>query len=176
MTQIATNSQSDVHAFETTLQTFAQNADISAKEAKYIHNSLFGTLVKIDHIIFKSKAYTTVLNERDEIVDTFGDHHSCRMGKWYYEGPGKEIFGHTKAYKAMEEPHATVHKMVLETVPCARTHSCLTPENREKIVANFTKMEEASNRLFDLIREMIKEANTDIIEEIEAIEPEVRSA
>ncbi len=176
ITQIATNSQSDVHAFETTLQTFAQNADISAKEAKYIHNSLFGTLVKIDHIIFKSKAYTTVLNERDEIVDTFGDHHSCRMGKWYYEGPGKEIFGHTKAYKAMEEPHATVHKMVLETVPCARTHSCLTPENREKIVANFTKMEEASNRLFDLIREMIKEANTDIIEEIEAIEPEVRSA
>jgi len=176
ITSIATSSQEDVHAFESTLQNFAHNADLSAKEAKYIHNSLFGTLVKIDHIIFKSKAYTTVLNERGELVDDFGDHHSCRMGKWYYEGEGKEIFGHTKAYKAMEEPHAIVHKMVLETVPCAKQQSCLTPENRERIVENFTRMEQASNRLFELIHQMIREANSDIVDEIETLETAAPSA
>ncbi|WP_456451614.1 CZB domain-containing protein [Hydrogenimonas sp.] len=165
-----------MHAFETTLQNFAHNADISAKEAKYIHNSLFGTLVKIDHIIFKSKAYTTVLNEREELVGEFTDHHHCRMGRWYYEGKGKELFGHTKAYKALEEPHATVHKMVLNTVPCATSHTCLTPENREKIIHNFKAMEAASNKLFDLIHQMIREANQDIVDEIEAIETTAQSA
>ncbi len=169
ITNIAMNSQSDVHAFENTLEMFAHNADIAAKEAKYIHNSLFGTLVKIDHIIFKSKAYTTVLNERGEVVETFTDHHNCRMGHWYYEGAGKKYFSHTKAYKKMEEPHALVHKMVLATIPCALTHSCLTPEKREQIVSNFTKMENASNQLFKLIHEMIHEANSDVIEEIEKI-------
>ncbi len=176
ITTIATSSQEDVHAFETTLQNFAHNADISAKEAKYIHNSLFGTLVKIDHIIFKSKAYTTVLNEREELVGEFTDHHHCRMGRWYYEGKGKELFGHTKAYKALEEPHATVHKMVLNTVPCATSHTCLTPENREKIIHNFKAMEAASNKLFDLIHQMIREANQDIVDEIEAIETTAQSA
>ncbi len=172
ITRIATDSQEDVHAFETTLQTFAQNADISAKEAKYIHDSLFGTLVKIDHIIFKSKAYTTVLNEREELASEFGDHHTCRMGKWYYEGKGKELFGHTQAYKKLEEPHALVHRMVLETVPCALKKSCLTTENREQVVANFSKMEDASERLFQLIREMIREANTEILTEIEQMNTE----
>ncbi len=170
ITNIATNSQSDVHAFESTLETFAHNADISAKEAKYIHNSLFGTLVKIDHIVFKSKAYTTVLNERSELVEEFSDHHSCRMGKWYYEGAGKRFFSHTKAYKAMEGPHATVHKMVLETIPCALEKNCLTHEKRELVVKNFSKMEEASNTLFKLIREMIREANADIIDIIEPMQ------
>ena len=169
ITQIATGSQENVHAFETTLEKFAQNADISAKEAKYIYDSLYGTLVKIDHIIFKSNAYTTVLNERGDMVDKFSDEHHCRLGQWYYEGMGKKLFGHTKAFKSLEEPHTIVHQMVLQTIPCAKTKNCLTPEHMPQIVENFTRMEEASNRLFDLIYQMIREANADIVNEIEKI-------
>ncbi|WP_286337995.1 CZB domain-containing protein [Hydrogenimonas cancrithermarum] len=136
-------------------------ADLSAKQAKYIHNSLFGTLAKVDHIIFKSLAYTTVLNEDAEKAQLFSDHRHCRFGEWYYEGKGKELFGHTKAFKAIETPHATVHEMVLKTIPCAETKTCLTPARRPMVVENFSKMEEASNRLFSLIREMVEEANPD---------------
>ncbi|WP_269089368.1 CZB domain-containing protein [Hydrogenimonas urashimensis] len=117
--------------------------------------------------MFKSKAYTTVLNERPELVQEFTDHHHCRMGRWYYEGKGKELFSHTKAYRAMEEPHALVHDMVLGTIPCAVEKNCLTQDRRETIVGNFKKMEEASNQLFRLIREMVQEANTDIVKELE---------
>ncbi len=170
ITRIATGSQEDVHTFEATLEKFAHNADTSAKEAKYIHDSLYGTLVKIDHIIFKSKAYTTVLNEQSDMVDQFSDEHHCRLGQWYYEGMGKKLFGQTKAFKALEEPHATVHKMVLQTIPCAKTKSCLVPEHIPQIIENFTQMEEASNRLFDLLYQMIREANVDIVNEIDKIE------
>ncbi len=170
ITQIATGSQEDVHAFEATLEQFADNADISAKEAKYIYDSLYGTLVKIDHIIFKSNAYTTVLNENASRVDQFSDEYHCRLGQWYYEGVGKELFGHTKAFKMLEEPHKNVHQMVLQTVPCAKTKSCLTPENASRIVENFTKMEESSNRLFEILTQMIREANVEIITEIDKIQ------
>jgi methyl-accepting chemotaxis protein len=159
VTQIATSSQEDVNRFEETLDKFAHTADLAAKQAKYIHDSLFATLVKVDHIIFKSNAYTTVLNEDAEKANHFTDEHHCRFGKWYYEGKGKELFGHTSVYKAVETPHATIHQMVLETVPCAKTHTCLTPENRPKIVENFSKMENASDQLFTLLRDMVKEAN-----------------
>ncbi|WP_353662959.1 methyl-accepting chemotaxis protein [Hydrogenimonas sp. SS33] len=169
ITQIATGSQSDVNAFESTLATFAENADTSAKMAKYIHDSLFGTLVKIDHIIFKSKAYTTILNERSDLVHEFTDHHHCRMGQWYYEGKGKELFSHTKAYREIEAPHATVHESVLKTLPCATQQNCLTPEKRETVVKNFTKMEEASQQLFRLIREMVQEANKEVLDKIDSL-------
>ncbi len=160
--QIATSSQDDINRFEEALKNFAQKAELSAKQAKYSHNSLYASLVKVDHIIFKSNAYTTVLNEDAQKADQFTDHRHCRFGKWYYEGQGKEIFGRTRAYKAIEAPHEMVHKMVLQTIPCAKTQTCLTPENRTKIVENFSKMESASEQLFNLLREMVAEANPDI--------------
>jgi len=137
---IATSSQEDINRFETTLEQFTKRTDESAKEAKLISDSLFGTLIKVDHIIFKSYAYTTVLNENQDKIDIFGDHHSCNFGKWYYT-TGKELFGHTQTFKALETPHKTVHDMVLHTIPCAASKTCLTKENRafsQKLLKNGT--------------------------------------
>ncbi|WP_245757009.1 CZB domain-containing protein [Hydrogenimonas thermophila] len=158
---MATNSQDDINRFESTLEQFTQKTDESAKEAKFIRDSLFGTLIKVDHIIFKSNAYITVLNENEDKVIEFSDHHSCRLGKWY-DTTGKELFSHTPSYKAMEKPHEKVHEMVLQTIPCAKTHNCLTPENRPKLVKNFLEMEKASNQLFELIHKMVREANPEV--------------
>jgi len=68
-------------------------------------------LVKVDHIIFKNNAYHTIL-ESDESV-TISDHKNCRMGKWY-DSQGREIFGKTKAYREMDEPHSIVHNQVFK--------------------------------------------------------------
>ncbi len=162
ITEIATNSQSDIAKFKETLYSFLDSANTSEKYAKMIRDYLFSTLVKVDHIIFKSEAYTTVLNEDSERVDSFSDHNSCRMGVWY-KSTGKELFGNTKAYKEIEPYHKMVHDMVLKTVPCAKHKTCLLPGKREMIIENFTKMEEASFKLFELLKVMVDEANRDVI-------------
>ena len=161
ISNIATNSQDDINRFESTLEQFTQKTDESAKEAKFIRDSLFGTLIKVDHIIFKSNAYTVVLNENGDRINEFSDHHSCKLGQWY-ESSGKEMFSHTPSYKAIETPHKMVHEMVIQTIPCAKNHNCLTPENRPKIVKNFLEMEKASSQLFDLIYKMVREANPEV--------------
>jgi len=158
---IATNSQEDINNFETILQQFIQKTDESAKEAKYVRDSLFSTLIKVDHIIFKSSIYTTVLNEDRNKAEEFTDHHGCRLGKWY-ETTGKEIFGHTSSYKALENPHKALHNIALNTVPCAKNQTCLTPQNRPNIVRNFKELEKASDQLFELIFKMVREANPDV--------------
>ncbi len=161
ITQIAAESQEDVNSFRESLGNFAEVADISAKEAKYIRDSLLGTLIKVDHIIYKSNAYRAVLNENSQLADTFGDEHECRFGKWY-DSDGKELFGETKAYKEMAEPHKKVHDIILQTVPCAGRGACLTPDKRQDIVRNLNEMEQHSGKIFNLIREMIEEANPEV--------------
>ncbi len=161
ITQIATGSQEDVNSFRESLGNFAEVADISAKEAKYIRDSLLGTLIKVDHIIYKSNAYRAVLNENSQLADTFGDEHECRFGKWY-DSDGKELFGETKAYKEMAEPHKKVHDIILQTIPCAGRGACLTPDKRQDIVRNLNEMEQHSGKIFNLIREMIEEANPEV--------------
>jgi len=160
ITEIANNSQDDVLHFYDTLNGFAMKADTAAKEAKYVSDYLFTTLVKVDHITFKHKAYNTLLTQNRENVDSFTDHNHCRLGKWYHS-EGKELFGSTKAYKAVETPHAGVHTEVLKALAYMRENNYLI-KRRKEIVADMAKAEAESFKLFDLFKEMVKEGNPDV--------------
>lgn len=162
MTDIASHAQSNIHKFEGVLGNFAKTASNAASVSKYINGSLFATLVKVDHIIFKHNVYSTIINQDAERAGKFTDHHGCRMGKWYYEGDGKELFSHTAAYKKMEMPHAKVHEMALQTVSCATHQNCLVDKNQDMIVKNMSSMEQSSKELFVLLDAMVEEANLGI--------------
>ena len=158
--EIAANSQSDVGQFYDTLNSFADNANISAAEGKYISDYLYTTLIKVDHIIFKHKAYNTILDEDIGAVTGFGNHHNCRLGKWY-ESEGKKLFGNTTAYKAIDTPHALVHKNVLKTLECVKAQTCLTT-SQDEIVKNMALVEVESFKLFDLFKDMVQEGNPNV--------------
>jgi hypothetical protein len=38
-------------------------------------------------------------------------HTACRLGKWYYEGEGRDCFSRLAGYREIEAPHIEVHKM-----------------------------------------------------------------
>jgi methyl-accepting chemotaxis protein len=160
ITEIAANSQADVGKFYDTLNSFADNAGTSAREAKYITDYLYTTLIKVDHIIYKHNAYSALLNGSKEKAGGFADHHSCRLGKWY-GGDGKVMFGNTKAFKAIDLPHSIVHTKVIEALKCTKTKTCLTID-QDAVVANMAAVESESFKLFELFKEMVAEGNPDV--------------
>ena len=97
------------------------------------------------------KAYERLAPWKKEEQFKFVDHHNCRLGKWYYEGDGKENFANTKHYSKLESPHATVHNgthkvfelMVQENV------------NIDDLVAAFKEMEDGSNHVFSTLDEIL---------------------
>jgi methyl-accepting chemotaxis protein len=159
ISEIANTSRSDVNEFESILSNFAHTAYSSAKSAKYINDSLFTTLVKVDHIIFKHNTYSTIIHENSGNAIASTDHHNCRMGKWYYEGEGKQLFSNTQAYKAMEAPHSNVHKLVAQTLECISRKDCRNVKTKESIINNMASMEQNSAQLFELLEKMVQEAN-----------------
>jgi len=156
---IATSSQENINSFYETLSGFANRAEHSQKEAKYIYDTLHASLVKVDHIIFKYNVYSTILNESE--ATGFGTHRECRLGEWY-EGEGKEIFGQTKAYKTIEAVHEKVHSKVLETLGCVASGTCVDVGTRGMVIANMKEMEQASFKLFELLGSMVYEGNEEI--------------
>ena len=155
---IARISQEDVSKFNDTLDSFANAAEVSAKDAKYVYDSLYTSFIKIDHIILKHNSYMTILNEDEESVHQFGSHRECKFGKWYLND-GKELFGHTQAYKDIDPYHAVVHEKILDTLECVKTKDCMGLEKREKVIANMKDVEIASFQLFDLFKEMVNQGN-----------------
>jgi methyl-accepting chemotaxis protein len=154
ISEIAHASSDVIQNFEGTFRNLNDLAKHSSVSAVSIQNRLFTTLVKVDHILFKSKAYSTVLNE--DTNATFADHKHCRMGLWYL-GLGQERFGHTKAFQSMDKPHAIVHEKVATNFTYVKELSTLKYDHPQIITQNFSVMEQASKELFAKLDEMLEE-------------------
>ena len=146
MTAIAKKSGSLTNDFELTLQQFANDGERIAVSIDNILDKTFIGLVKLDHLLFKSNAYSAFIHENDDIH--FSNHHECRLGKWYDTGIGKDRFGHTASYKSILHPHKQVHQNIIDAVECIKNGIC---NDSEKIIQNFNIAESSSKKLFELL-------------------------
>ncbi len=162
VSDIASKSQADVTHFEEVLNNFTAMATNNANMSKFINDSLYTTLIKVDHIILKHSAYSAIINERNGTSAQTSDHHQCRMGEWYDSGMGKQLFSHTSAYKAMEIPHAAIHDILRKTLACTERKTCLDQKNQTEIIENMRNVERYSKQLFELLEKMVVESNPNI--------------
>ncbi len=152
--EIATTSGQAVEDFKDTLHEFNEDANETSTSAKFAEGKSFATLVKIDHVIYKTKAYSSVLNE-DVNPDCMVDGNNCRLGKWY-DTKAKDIFGDTKGYKCLKEPHEKIHEYVMENMEEVKEKG-LSAENANFFLHNFQSMEENSEQVFNCLDKMVEE-------------------
>ena len=153
ISEIAQSSSDVINEFEHTFKELNEEAEKSAQLSAKIKNKLYTTLIKVDHIIFKSNAYHAVLSVDKNTQ--FADHHHCRFGEWYYEGIGKEKFSKLVAYKEMEQPHRTVHESAFKNFEFIKDESVFKGEHPKVILQNFEKMEQASNILNEKLDQLV---------------------
>ncbi len=121
----------------------------SFKSVIYTTDRVFMSLAKLDHVLWKVNTYYSAITKEKQFE--FVDHHNCRLGKWYYEGNGKENFSDTPHYKNLESPHAIVHN---------GTHKVfdLIVEKNVDIAllsAAFDEMESGSNDVFKILDQIL---------------------
>jgi len=153
--EIAVKSNEDVLSFKESLQTFNDDAQNAAMSANNVLAKLYASLLKIDHMLFKTDSYNAVLS--DSSNPNLQYHTQCRLNEWY-EGEAKEHFSCTQEYKKLAAPHQRVHDLALENVKFAKNKEALNPKNRSVIIENFKQMELASDELFLLLDEMIEQS------------------
>ncbi len=115
-------------------------------------DNVFLSLAKLDHVLWKVNTYLSV-NMNKPAFD-FVDHHHCRLGKWYYEGDGKQFFSHSSHYPQIEEPHSVVHqgtKGVFELLGGER-------RDYAALLNAFQVMEQNSQQVFDMLDRVEEDA------------------
>ena len=151
MQEIATTSVESVATFAHTLEEFKESSKTSSIMTEYIKDKLYITLLKIDHILFKSNAYSAVLSSKEIKVI---DHKDCRLGKWYFN-EGKNHFGDIQAYKDIDKPHSLVHTHAKKNIDLIDHGEAMQYNHQAEVIHNFTKMEEASSILFNLLDNIV---------------------
>lgn len=149
--EIANSSNEYITNFKKEFDKLVESSDIIQNDAKYIAFEIFGTLAKIDHILFKVHGYKSVFTNHFEKLT---NHTTCRLGKWY-QGAGKENFGDTSAYKELEAPHKTIHEEINKALKCIEEENCLNDINH--VLSLFKNAENASKKVFETINKMLDE-------------------
>ncbi len=101
-----------------------------------------------------------VMAEDDFIVSAQAvttNHHGCRMGKWYYEGKGAELYSVVPSYPRLEAPHARVHDQVQQAVQLLGQDWEKDADLQNRILGHFEATERASEEVLRIIDQMVEE-------------------
>ena len=153
MSELAEESHTHMDDFSNTLQTFSQNALTSENDANQIYNVFLISIIKINHSIFKSKAYSALINNNAECE--LDDIDTCTFSSWY-KGDGKELFGNHTSYSLLAKEHNIIHENALHNFNYIKNGNVYNPKNSQDIIDNFTKMELASDSLSNLLDKIIE--------------------
>ena len=147
------NGITDSNELITNLSTSLDH-DSSEMRSSFVHmnfttDRVFMSLAKLDHILWKVNTYFSALTQKEQF--TFVDHRNCRLGKWYYEGEGKENFSKTSHYSKLEAPHAIVHNGT------HKVFDLMVKENvdTKALKAAFDEMEKGSDAIFSTLDEIL---------------------
>ncbi len=158
MRDMAGNSRQIIVEMEGRFGHFARSAQETEGRAARARDKSFASLVKVDHVIYKQRAYMALNTSGEESYTkaVAVNHHNCRLGKWY-ESLGRERFGDMPSYAILERPHARVHDNV---------HTMLTYLDKgwehnlqiqESIFNAMQVTEDASREVMELIDKLVVE-------------------
>ena len=118
-----------------------------------LSSRIFCTLAKLDHTVYKNNLYSFLFGIKDSFAKV--EHKNCRLGKWYFEGRGKQFFSDTNGYKKMDSFHAGVHTQAIALAQTFENPNEACPKSlvKERILT----MEENSNGVVESIDEMYGE-------------------
>lgn len=153
MVNTAQSATKEIEKFRNIISEFEKSADSTAQLATVISDEAFLSTRKLDHIIFKNKVYSSVINENVE--EEFKDHTQCAFGKWYYSDLSKK-FQTVPSFKRIEEPHRQFHEVLLDVVKLVQSGEDLL-KHKEFVVEKLSKAEDISQNLFKILDSIIVE-------------------
>jgi len=156
---IAEGSRNAVTEFRAQVLKFADSAKTSLTQINKAQDFSFASLVKVDHFLFKQNGYRVIHqgahSAESHAVQT--DHRGCRLGTWYYEGQGAEMFSQVPSFNRLEAPHARVHQHIQEAVGLLATGWEKNPEVQNQIYGHYETAERASEEVVQVLDRMVEE-------------------
>jgi len=156
MESISVLSNQNLERFRVTLQELTERTEGISSDSTNVLYSIFMVLVKLDHLLFKSKGYKSVFSLK--IDDEFSDHHHCRLGRWADEGNGAKIFGSTPSFAKLSAPHKSVHDSILAAIKCVETDTCASES--ANVLSYFKQAEASSKEVIEVLSSMLIEERT----------------
>ncbi|MBI2235360.1 MAG: CZB domain-containing protein [Magnetospirillum sp.] len=150
----AVRSANDTDAVNTMIdisgKASAHLVDLLTDVAKVEIRNAVIHLAKSDHMIWRRRLAEMLAGRTTINPDELANHHSCRLGKWYYSVTDEAIKRHA-AFRALEAPHERVHQLGIEAAKLFRDG------NFDRAVEAVAGIEEPSAEVQRLLDQLTEE-------------------
>ena len=153
MEKLSHSSNEQMVTFQDRMKELTHNAAIIEEETTDVTYAIFTILSKLDHLLYKANGYKTVF--RGEVHTEFASDTECRLGKWYFDGLGREKFGKCTSFSKMQVPHKAVHDNIKKAVKCVEEGTCT--EHSQNVMTYFDAAEEASVVVMSTLTALLQE-------------------
>jgi len=154
MSQVSDSAQQTIVSFEEMIGLLSADITSSTDEANHSHYKLLTTMMKIEHIYFKNRAYSAVASTQVN-PEEFGNAHECNFGKWF-DGEGKVLFGKSPYFKTILQEHKALHDKITENIDCVHEGHCLATGDNSIVISRFKEAEEHLSALFENLDLMVE--------------------
>lgn len=111
-------------------------------------------LAKADHVIWKKQVADIIAGFTRMSARELSDHHSCRLGRWYYSDEAA-VFRQYPQFARLEEPHKRVHAHGIRAVE-------LFNDNRmDDALAEIVRIDQASAEVIAILDELYQMCRKD---------------
>jgi hypothetical protein len=161
VSQIVNETKERVDSLGGLMNTFQKNANRSVFEVESISSTIFINLAKLDHVIYKNNLYKLIFGQDHNFNPV--NHHSCRLGKWYDNGLGKEEFSHLPSFRGLEKYHKSVHDEanMLASECSGNAVACSKKLIEEKVDI----VEQSSEQVFAYLNNLLNEKKEQLMNE-----------
>ncbi len=142
-------SSGKLDEFKQSLTQLVGNAKTIKSDNEVIAKDLFMNISKLDHMIFKFAAYSSIFEAK--VSDQMLDHNSCKFGKWY-QTEGKKVFSGNNTFAEIVQPHKRLHDNVLKVMEIVSSKDCL--DNADEVIRLFAQTEKESDEFFALLNKL----------------------
>ncbi|MFD0958456.1 methyl-accepting chemotaxis protein [Paenibacillus chungangensis] len=104
--------------------------------------------VKTDHMLWRWWVYNSILGFHRLEGETAGDHHLCRLGKWYDKNKGTSTIAALTQYQQLDEPHRAIHHIARQVAECMEQGA------EEQAQDLLEQMDQASRHVVELLEKL----------------------
>ena len=153
MEELSSQSSDQMYILRDYMQDLTINTKHISRDNKDVTYAIFMVLTKLDHLLFKANAYKSVFTNVK--MGQMSSDKECRLGKWYFEGVGKEKFGKCPSFSKLEMPHKLVHDSIHKAMHCVANNACTA--EAKNVMSYFKEAEEASTLVISCLNAMQEE-------------------
>ena len=147
--QSAEDIASSSEQIDRTVENVIHSSQSMQSVIKLAATQSFLDTVKLDHAVWKNDIYNRI--DKGQYDGEVNLHTECRLGKWYYQGDGKQLYQNSTLFRAIEAPHRTVHESGREAINAAKAGQT------EKMIKCLDAMEKASLEVVRCIEGLMEE-------------------